>query len=310
LACFCALRIPLNQLQHQQWVNEVLREVLTALMHAKELRDVLIFKGARILNLHLQDDRESMDIDASAAPEWAAIHPNLEDQAKVLKTRIESAVRRYFEGRSPVRFTLEDVKIARKPQKGHPRGWDAFFAKLTVRDNSLSNVRGLPPAEIDIAAPELLGPEAVEMSEFLGDFARVYSLHRIAGEKLRAYLTSLPEYRRKMGGGEREFRMKDLYDIGRILKARPTTDLEFWLKAAGEFRLACQSRYVDCQGPETFKQDWELAQARYEADMSLRRLTFSEVAESLERVLNLFVNLGAFPLRYPTSPLPSLSRSS
>ena len=63
--------------------------------------------------------------------------------------------------------------------------------------------------EIDVAAPETLGPDAVQTLIVKGIPARVYALHRIAGEKLCAYLTSLPPYRRNMQGGDREFRVKD-----------------------------------------------------------------------------------------------------
>jgi hypothetical protein len=38
-----------------------------------------------------------------------------------------------------------------------------------------------------VPAPETLGPNAVETLEVQGIPARVYALHRIAGEKLRAY---------------------------------------------------------------------------------------------------------------------------
>ena len=112
----------------------------------------------------------------------------------------------------------------------------------------MAGVRGLPMLEIDVAAPETLGPDAVETITVKGIPARVYALHRIAGEKLRAYLTSLPAYRRKMQGGDREFRVKDLHDIARILRARPVSDAKFWTEASHEFQLACESRLVDCRG--------------------------------------------------------------
>jgi len=179
--------------------------------------------------------------------------------------------------------------------------------KLAIRDNFLAEVRGLPPAEIEIAAPELFGPEAIETCEFLGAPSRVYSLHRIAGEKLRAYLTSPPEYRGKMGGGDREFRVKDLHDLGRILRTKPETDRDFWQKAASEFRLACQSRFVDCQGPKTFYQGWSLARSRYEADMNLARVPFAEAETALNAILGVFTAEGVFPLAFPVVPVSGLS---
>jgi hypothetical protein len=37
----------------------------------------------------------------------------------------------------------------------------------------------------------------------------------------------------------REFRVKDLHDIARILRARPMSDATFWNDAGQEFLLAC-----------------------------------------------------------------------
>lgn len=58
-----------------QWTNEVLDEVFLAVIAAEPLRKALIFKGARILNLHLGDSRESLDIDSNAAPGWSPPSP-------------------------------------------------------------------------------------------------------------------------------------------------------------------------------------------------------------------------------------------
>jgi hypothetical protein len=95
--------------------------------------------------------------------------------------------------------------------------------------------------EIDVAAPEHSARMRASSSK---ELARVYALHRIAEKRI----TSLPAYRRKMQGGDREFRVKDLHDIARILRARPVSDAKFWTEAGHEFQLACQSRLVDCRG--------------------------------------------------------------
>jgi hypothetical protein len=129
----------------------------------------------------------------------------------------------------------------------------------------------------------------------------VYALHRIAGEKLRAYLTSLPAYRRKMQGGEREFRVKDLHDIARILRARPVSDANFWTEAGYEFKLACQSRLVDCRGLESFMENWSQARERYETDKSLVNVSFDEAEHALKTVVGLIEKQGIFPLEFPTT---------
>jgi hypothetical protein len=193
------------------------------------------------------------------------------------------------------------VNVIGKPPKGHLRGWDAFHLRIEVQDNSMAGVRGLPMLEIDVAAPETLGPDAVETLIVKGIPARVYALHRIAGEKLRAYLTSLPAYRRKMQGGDREFRVKDLHDIARILRARPVSDAKFWIESGHEFKLACQSRLVDCRGLESFMESWSQARERYETDASLRNVLFDEAEHALKTVVGLIEKQGIFPLEFPTT---------
>jgi hypothetical protein len=282
-----------------QWINEVLNEVFLAVIATEPLRKALIFKGARILNLHLGDSRESLDIDSNVAPELVASFPSLEAQAKFFEEQLSAALRRYFDRQVPVRFQLVAVRVERRPPKGHPRGWTAFLLRVQVRDNLKAGVIGLPRLAIDVAASETLGPDAVETMVVKGLPASVYALHRIAGEKARAYLTSLPAYRRKMLGGDREFRVKDLHDIARILRARPASDLEFWRKAGREFKLACESRLVDCRGLESFMESWPLARERYEADANLRRVHFTEAEQALKLVVGFFESQGIFPLQFP-----------
>jgi len=289
----------MNRADRDSWTNEVLDEVLLAVIASQPLREALIFKGARILNLHIRENRQSLDIDSNAASELVRSITDLDDQMAFFKNQFSIALRRYFEGQNPVRFELEDIKVERNPSEGHPHGWDAFWLRFTLRDNHLARTRGLPRLEIEVAAPETLGPKAVETMNIRGCSAQVYSLHRIAGEKLRAYLTSLPAYRQKMGGVQREFRIKDLHDIARILRVRSATDTGFWINASHEFRLACKSRFVDCEDLHTFMQGWSLARERYKADPTLRNVPFAETEQALTTVAGLFKNQGIFPLNFP-----------
>ena len=100
-------------------------------------------------------------------------------------------------------------------------------------------------------------------------------------------------------GVPREFRFKDLHDIARILRARPASNEEFWTKADGDLQLACQSRLVDCQGLESFMENWSLARERYEADGSLRNVTFDEAERALKIVAGLIEGQRIFPLEFP-----------
>ena len=291
----------MNRASRDQWINQVLDEVFVAVVASEPLRNALIFKGARILNLHLGDSRQSLDIDSNMAPELVASTPDLAAQADFLQEHVPPALRRHFERQNPVRFTVGRVLVEHQPAKRHVRGWDAFRLRIEVQDNSLPGVLGLPKLEIDVAAPETLGPNAVVTLDIQGFPARVYALHRIAGEKLRAYLTSLPAYRRKMKGGKREFRVKDLHDLARILRSRPASDTDFWAKAGREFKLACESRLVDCCGLETFMEDWPLARQRYEADASLLAVAFSDAEQALKVIVGLIEMQEIFPLAYPAT---------
>ena len=291
----------MNPESRDQWINEILNEVFLAVIAWEPLRNALIFKGARILNLHLGDSRQSLDIDSNIAPELVASTPDLGAQAAFLEQQIAPALRRHFERQNPVKYRLGRVNVDRQPPKGHLRGWDAFLLRIEVQDNSKAGVLGLPMLEIDVAAPETLGPNAVETLEVQRIPARVYALHRIAGEKLRAYLTSLPAYRRKMQGGDREFRVKDLHDIARILRARPVLDAKFWNDAGHEFQLACQSRLVDCRGLESFMENWPQAHERYETDASLRNVPFDEAEHALKTVVGFIEKQGIFPLEFPAT---------
>ncbi len=286
----------LNHRDH--WVSEVLRTILRALIEYQPLQSFLVFKGARILNLYLGESRQSLDIDSNLTSELNTNMPGLEDQKLFLQEHVSKALQRYFEKQNPIVFELGRVKVVRKPPKGHPRGWDGFRLNIEVQDNRLKGIRGLPMLELDVAAPEPLGPGAIVTMDIDGISARVYSLQRISGEKLRAYLTSLPSYRQRMSGGERDFRVKDLHDLARILRHRPISDAEFWTMAGDEFQLACESRLVNCLGLASFMEAWALARQRYEADESLRSVSFPEAEQALKTMVEFFQRQGIFPLQF------------
>jgi len=85
------------------------------------------------------------------------------------------------------------------------------------------------------------------------------------------------------------------------LRQRSASDAEFWAQAGREFKLACESRLVDCQGLESFMEDWPLARQRYEADASLRTVPFSEAEQALKVVVGLIEKQGIFPLAFPAT---------
>ena len=158
----------MNRESREQWINAILNEVFLAVIAWEPLRNALIFKGARVLNLHLGDSRQSLDIDSNIAPELVASTPDVDAQANFFEEQIPPALRRHFERQNPVKFKLGRVNVDRRPPKGHLRGWNAFQLRIEVQDNSLAGVQGLPMLEIDVAAPETLGPDAVQILDVHG----------------------------------------------------------------------------------------------------------------------------------------------
>ena len=101
----------MNRESQEKWINSVLNEVFQAVIEWEPLRNALIFKGARILNLHLGDSRQSLDIDSNIAPELAMTNPNVDAQANFLEQQLPLALRRYFERQTPVKYKLVRVKV-------------------------------------------------------------------------------------------------------------------------------------------------------------------------------------------------------
>jgi hypothetical protein len=290
----------MRQDRHKEWIDTGLREVLHAVGSNSNLRKVLVFKGARILNEHLGTHRQSLDIDSSLDAGFSASMPDRDDQAEWFREQLEQALRVHYESQDPVRYSLGSVVITKSPKKfPHPRGWDGLVAEIRVSDELLNGIKGLPTLELEMAAPELLGPDAVCELHIDGFSIQAYSLHRIAGEKLRAFLTSLPNYRRKMNSNERVARAKDLHDLVRILKAQPITEEIFWRKAADEFKLACESRYVDCAGIETFRERWESTRITYLENPTLKTISWEEVEWALTEVIGFYDKFEVFPISHP-----------
>lgn len=301
----------MDSARQTEWKDELLGEILKAVSAHPPLRPALIFKGARILNLHLGSQRQSLDIDANLRVEFQREIPDRRMQSDWFEKQLAMTIRNHFEDQNPVRYELESVKVVQNPPvTPHPRGWDGLVAKIRVTDQKLRGVRAFPTVELEIAAPEELGPDAVCELPLDGLTVQAYALHRIAGEKMRAFLTSLPAYRSKIRSSQREVRAKDLHDLARILEARPIDDEEFWKSAVHEFQLACQSRFVDCEGPETFHQEWDTTKAIYESEAKLSAVPWSEVEKAIKCILGFFDQQGVFPLSFPLEKTDSGGDSS
>lgn len=288
----------MNQTDADRWKSEALNHIFQALIVSEDLNKTLIFKGARILNLILGDERQSLDIDSNLTVEFTQKFPDRESQKRFLDEHVDPAIRRYFNRQEPVRYELKQIRIDHK--KPHPRGWNAFIASISLIDHEKAHVHGLPSLEVDIAAPEELNDRSV-MSMTSGTHSfRAYTIERIAGEKMRAFLSTLPTYREKLKRPTEAVRVKDLHDLTRILRAHPITETIFWEDVGIQFKLACKSRYVDCQGLSTFQEDWQVTRATYETDTRLREtVPFADAENALKTIVSFIEAKRMVPFAFP-----------
>ena len=75
----------MNPETKNKWMADILTQILIALASSKSLKDVLVYKGALILNRRLESDRMSLDIDSNLVQNFVLAVPEKEQQEKNLK---------------------------------------------------------------------------------------------------------------------------------------------------------------------------------------------------------------------------------
>lgn len=292
----------MNKVEHDRWQAEVLKYMLEAFAAHGPLRCSLIFKGARILNLRLDSiDRESFDLDSNIDFHCAVSHPQDEDRRAFFNRETDLALRKYFSHQDPVLFRVQSVITKMKPQNGnHPFGWTGFTLTIHLSDDKRKGVRGLPPVKLEIAAYEKVGELAIsDLCLSNGLVVQAQTLERIAREKMRAFLTSLPAYFAKIGCHQVGMRVKDLYDLARIRRRFEIADNAFWRTAGREFQRACESRFVDCAGIETFAENLDKTRYEYENASTLPKdIPFDEAWTTVQAAVDLFTGLGILPFAF------------
>jgi len=242
----------------------------------------------------------SLDIDANLDAVYASLQPERERQKAFLEENVGKATSRYFESQDPVRYELSRLRIDLKPKDHHPLGWNAFLITVSLIDHKRVGVRGLPSITIDVAAPELLSDLSIAELALEGATIRAYSLERIAGEKASAFLSTLTTYRAKMNKPGEAVRVKDLYDLTRIIRAKPISETQFWTVAGREFRLACESRYVDCSGLDSFKEGWTETRALFEASGIIPKdCTFEDAEATILSIVEFWRKDNLIPFSFP-----------
>ena len=170
----------------------------------------------------------------------------------------------------------------------------------------VSSGYGPQKLRIDIAPPEIYSARSISDLKIGATTVRALSLERMTGEKLRAFLSCLPSYRRKINNPQPPVirRAKDLYDLAKIAAVHSLASKDFWLDAAVEFRLACESRCISCQGIETFREDWLGTETAFRDDRTLPNdLDFKQVSEVLHWVVEFLKDSQFLPFDYPLPPL-------
>ena len=147
----------MNKNQRDNWKFAVLAELLIALAKSSEIRENLIFKGALILNRHLNARRKSLDIDSNLDSDFALQHPGREVQKEFLEKHVKQAITRHFEAQNPVRYELNSLRINLSPKQSHPRRWNAFEISISLTDRANAGVRGLPTLRWMLRLPKHCG---------------------------------------------------------------------------------------------------------------------------------------------------------
>ena len=296
----------MNQKDADRWKSEVLDEIFAALAADDEIEKCLVFKGARVLNARLGGGRQSLDLDSNLMKDFVDRHPDREEQRSYLERHMKRAIYRHFERHDPVRFEFKGLTVKTYPPRSHPMGWDAFKVKLNVDDLTKAGVKGLPGIEIDVAAPEELLATSISPVMIGKNQAFAYTLERIAGEKMRAFLSSLPACRAKSKKPGESVRAKDLYDLVRIHRACPIGESGFWDIVGQEFRIACRSRYIDCLGLETFTEQWEVTAETYFKDRTIPSdISIAEARSTLEKIVGYMKAKGTIPFEHQLPSLPT-----
>jgi predicted nucleotidyltransferase component of viral defense system len=283
------------------WKNNVLDIIFEALAESEVLLDCIVFKGARILNKRLESySRQSLDIDANILKEFLDKYENYAQLQEILEIEISESIVNYLEKQETVIYELDKLRVIKKPNKDHKLGWNAFEVSISIKDLSQRSVRGLPKLKIDIAAPEELGENSISALNIGASTVTAYTLERISGEKLRAFLSSLPTYRSKVKKPGKAIRAKDIYDIARILERYPISNGPFWDIASKEFVCACRSRFLDCIGVQTFEEELKITEDTYNSDLTIPNdIKFEEAWQSLLSIVNYFTEEKVFPFYFP-----------
>jgi hypothetical protein len=79
----------------------------------------------------------------------------------------------------------------------------------------------------------------------------------------------------------------------------------FWDIAGREFKLACESRFVDCKGIDCFVEDWSIIEGLYLNTPTIPKdISIDEIKRAILTISNYWTKKGIIPFTFPSTPLP------
>jgi hypothetical protein len=66
-----------------------------------------------------------------------------------------------------------------------------------------------------------------------------------------------------------------------------------------EFRIACRSRYIDCQGLATFQEQWAVTRKTYEEATIPKDIPFAEAEATLVAIVRFLEEQKTVPSTFP-----------
>jgi hypothetical protein len=104
----------MNVSERNKWIDAVLNEIFSAILESEKLKELLTFKGARILGEYIKSSRKSLDIDCNLN----SIVKEKGSMAENLTKLFAEAVKKYLEGRGDDRFHLTKLTVTPRPKRG------------------------------------------------------------------------------------------------------------------------------------------------------------------------------------------------
>lgn len=266
----------------QQALRRVIRIVIHAVAHSKELRDLMVIKGGVLLATAYHTGRHTLDVDFSTR--LLARNVDIDRLCQRLNTALESSSAMLGESLA--------CRVQRKTLR--PPRQDATFPTLRIRigyaergskaQNRLE--RGSSPhvVIVDLSFNEDLGePVALRINEH--EHIQAYSLTAQIAEKYRALIQQQESLRNRV-------RRQDAYDIFCILEQGHFDQPEAQAELVGAIRESCHSRDVkadaDSMKPEEIRRRarQEFDQLQFELDNEL-----PDFDEMFDRVADFYASL-------------------